>query len=131
MDVIGDPVRLVVVVESDVLRRASGGERNVRAVLLSVQAVVHVPRAVERHLVFVRAGRRYAEGVPPDVAVRVEGELGDRAGRIPVPAASDFGLVVARYAHRGRYGLRRRLEGAQAQDEYERQHKGANALVGR
>ena len=101
-DVLGDPVGLVVVVERDALRRGGRRERDVRAVLLGVQAVVHVPAAVERHLVFVCAGRRDAEGVAPDVAVRVVHQLGGGAARIPVAGATGFRLIVARDSDRSR-----------------------------
>ena len=107
-DVFRDPVGLVVVVEGDALRRSGRRQRNVRAVLLRMQAVVHVPGAVERHLVFVRAGRRDAEGVSPDVAVRVVDQLGGGAGRIPVTGTAGFRLIVARDADRGWRPARKR-----------------------
>src|SRR6185295_12946665 len=68
-DVLSDPVRLVVVIERDVLRGTCRAQRNVLAVLLRVQAVVDVPGAVERDFVLVAPSRIDAECVLPDVAV--------------------------------------------------------------
>src|SRR4029078_8846853 len=101
-DVIGDPMRLVVVIEGDALRRSGGSQRNVRAILLRMQAVVHVPGAVERHLVFVAAGRRDAERVLPDITVGVVDQLRGGAGGVPVAGATGFALVAARDTHRRR-----------------------------
>ena len=68
--VAGDPVRLVVIEELDVVAVAQV-ERDVGATRHCVGAVVLVPRAVERGLVFVAAGGQ-GEGCLPDVVVGVE-----------------------------------------------------------
>src|SRR6185369_14139095 len=68
--VVGDPVGAVVEIE---LHRLGGGEveRDVGAVELGVQAIVHVPRIVERRLVLPVAGRD-VEGALPDAVGVVE-----------------------------------------------------------
>jgi hypothetical protein len=104
--VLGDPVGLVVIVERHVARRRDG-ERDVRPVLLRVQAVVPVPRAVERHLVLERPGHADVEGVAPDVAVRVVREPRHGTGRIPLARAPGGRLIVAGDADRSGHGLRR------------------------
>src|SRR6185436_3668758 len=128
-DVLGDTMRLVVVIEGDALRRRGSGQRDVWAVLLRVGAVVQVPGAVQRHLVFVGGGGGDAEGVLPDVAVGVIDQLRGRAGRVPVAAAAGFGLVAARDAHRGG-GLGAGNRSAAQEYEQERQD-GANAPLHR
>jgi hypothetical protein len=127
-DVVGDPMRLVIVEKGDALRRGGRREGNVRSVLLRVQTVVDVPGAVEGHLVLVRAGRRDAERVAPDVAVRVIDELRRGATGIPVAGTTRLGLVAARDADGCGRHLRGHAETAHAREgENDGRHHGASA----
>ena len=86
--VVGDPVALVVVVELDA-RGGWQGERDVVAVALDrVEPVVLGPGVVEWRLVLVVAGGQVVERALPDVVVGVVGEVGRRAGWIPVSLGS-------------------------------------------
>src|SRR4029079_8407510 len=126
-DVVSHPMGLVVIVERDALWRRGGRERNVRAVLLGVQSVVHVPGAIERYLVFVRSGGCDAESVAPDVAIGVVHELRGRASRIPVTGATRFRLVVAGNSHRCGSLRACRFRGEVRCCECEQWNEGANA----
>src|SRR6185369_15413821 len=110
--VVGDPVGAVVEIE---LHRLGGGEveRDVGAVELGVQAIVHVPRIVERRLVLPVAGRD-VEGALPDAVGVVEAEMGGGAGGLPVVGAAELGLQTAGHRHAVR--LRHRAAGGHGQD---------------
>ena len=112
------PVGLVVVVE---LHRAAGrGERDVVAVRHRVEAVVLVPRVVERGLVLVGAGRE-VERPLPDVIARVVGQVRRRARRVPVARAAGLGLEVAGDRDGGGVGRARR--GLRGQQNERRSHE--------
>src|SRR5205823_12018429 len=71
------------------------------AVRLAMQAVVLVPRVVERGLVLV-VTRRQRERPLPDVVARVVRQMRGGAVRLPVARAAELGLERARDRHRRR-----------------------------
>jgi hypothetical protein len=105
VDVVGDPLRLVVEVELD-----GGGngkaERNVGAVELRVLPVVLRPTVVQRNLVLpVTNGQ--SEGALPDVIGSVVVQVGGGACRIPVACTAQFTLQAADECDGARRGERR------------------------
>ena len=122
--VAGDPVRLVVVIELDA-RRGGETERNVAAAGLGVRAVVLVPPAVERGLVFVRP-RRNGERPLPDVILGVENEERRGARRVPVAGAAELGLEAPGDGDAGGIG-REQTRGGEQEDcgemRAEREHR--------
>jgi hypothetical protein len=101
-DVVGHPVRVVVVVELDALARAEA-EGDVGPAGNGVGAVVLIPAVIEGDLVFVVPGGK-REGALPDIVVRVVGEVGGGAARVPIAGATGLALEVADERDGGRVG---------------------------
>ncbi len=59
IDIVGDPMALVIVVELDVAVSSQGSRGMLAAIRLTVGAVIFVPGAVERRLVLPTAGRAH------------------------------------------------------------------------
>ena len=72
------------------------------AVQHGVEPVVLVPGVVEGRLVLVVAGGQVVERALPDVVVSVVGQVGRRAGWIPVSRATRLRLERAGHGHRRR-----------------------------
>ncbi len=111
VDVVGDPVGAVVVVELDV-GRGSQVEADVGAVAGGVGPVVLVPRVVERRLVLPCPGR-HVEGPLPDGVLGVEHQVRRGAVGLPVAGTAQLCLQAAGDGHAARLRRRRRIADGQ------------------
>ena len=125
--VVGDPMRVVAVVEPDRGRLAER-QGDVGSVARRVGAVVLVPTVVEGRLVLPVPGGD-VEGRPPHSAGGV-GQVRRGAVGLPVPRAAQLGLEASRDRDRAR---RRRVGGASRHgpQEHEREGRGAGSSRGR
>ena len=98
VDVVGDPMGGVVVVEPDI-GRAGEAEWDVGAVGFGIGAVVLVPGVVERRLVLPVAGR-HRERAPPHAIAGTE--VGRGAVGLPVAGATELALQRPGDRYRGR-----------------------------
>ena len=93
IDIIGDPVGFVVVVEFDATDRRHG-ECDVGAIREGTSPVIFVPTIVERDFVGPETTGDVKIGLP-EIIVRIVDKFAERALGLPIIRTAKFGLEIA------------------------------------